>query len=85
MGRDRSARVSAVEQRGKPLRINSLATHVGVEAITVTPRAFTDDKAPSALTHDLATKFVAGLDSGITDLCEFITATKRWLLYTHRF
>ncbi len=67
MGRDRSARVSAVGRRA-----NLMAVAAGVAATTITRLARNDDKAASALSLDLASKIVTVLDCGIEDLLEVV-------------
>jgi DNA-binding Xre family transcriptional regulator len=56
----------------KPITMNSLAVQAGVSATTITRLARNDDKAASALSLDLAGKFVTVLDCGIEDLLEVV-------------
>jgi DNA-binding Xre family transcriptional regulator len=54
--------------------MNSLLARAGVVATTMTRLARTDDKAASALSLDLASKIVTGLDCGIEDLLGVVEA-----------
>jgi DNA-binding Xre family transcriptional regulator len=56
----------------KPITMNSLAVQAGVSATTITRLARHDEKAASALSLDLAGKFVTVLDCGIEDLLEVV-------------
>jgi len=55
--------------------MNSLLARAGVVATTMTRLARTDDKAASALSLDLASKIVTGLDCGIEDLLGVVEAS----------
>ncbi len=54
------------------ITLNSFAVGAGMAATTITRLAWTDDKAASPLSLDLASKVVTVLDCGIEDLLEVV-------------
>ena len=66
------ANLRRAEAGEKAITMNGLAVAVGVAATTITRLARNDQKAASALSLDLASKIVTGLDCGIEDLLEVV-------------